>query len=61
MKNLDLLQGLDDDLKQSLIKQLRNLLLSKYELAVGEPIVGEPLLPKKELLVRTSNTSSCIS
>ncbi|HDN25596.1 MAG TPA: Fic family protein [Thioploca sp.] len=26
-------------------------LLSKYELAVGQPIVGEPLLPKKELLV----------
>ncbi len=25
MKNLDLLQGLDDDLKQSLIRQLRNL------------------------------------
>jgi len=26
-------------------------LLSKYELAVGQPIVGEPLLPNKELLV----------
>ncbi len=26
-------------------------LLSKYELAVGQPMIGEPLLPKKELIV----------
>jgi Fic family protein len=30
-------------------------LLSKYELAVGEPMVGEPLLPNKELLVNFIN------
>ncbi len=30
-------------------------LLSKYELTVGEPIVGEPLLPNKELLVNFIN------
>ncbi|WP_069470289.1 Fic family protein [Candidatus Marithrix sp. Canyon 246] len=30
-------------------------LLSKYELAVGEPMVGEPLLPNRELLVNFIN------